>query len=107
MEQNKITTWWKKSLLITSIYTTWWVIFYGIPVFYFNNSINNLSDTISNSAPVYFFGIIPVLSFLIPYKISKITKIEIKLLYFTHFLYLICSLWLFYVLVGLSSFKIV
>ena len=79
MEQNKITTWWKKVLLIVGIYIIWWSIFYGSWFILSNINPNFLILKILDTLSPFFILILgPISSFLIPKYLSKKIDISIK-----------------------------
>ncbi|MEI6022726.1 MAG: hypothetical protein WCQ32_02710 [bacterium] len=81
MEQNKITTWWKKVLFIGVVYLIWWPICYGSWFLISKNFFNQNADSIIISLIwLTILVIVPVISFYFFYKIIKL-KTNIKTLF--------------------------
>lgn len=98
--ENKITTWWKKVLLILGVYIGWWLVFYGGIFLIPEHLVGESSDGLGALFLVFIFFIIPALSFFIPYKLSKIISINSKILYTINIVYIPIALYIFYVIVG-------
>ena len=106
MEQNKITTWWKKVLLIVGVYTVYWLVFYGVVLPISGSYIEKSSDFINFIFVLYIFCIVPILSFIIPYKLSKKINIRSSTLYIINVVYVLFSAYIFFIISTMMYFKI-
>lgn len=95
--------WWGKTVFILLTYVIFWCVFYGswflVPDSDHNSDINAILPII------LFLGLIPLLSFFIPYFIKKLFTINKAFLYFLHILILLISTALFFLLLAMSAFS--
>jgi hypothetical protein len=107
MQENKITSWWGKAALIILIYIIWWLVFYGSFFLFSEGSISTSSELIKSILKIWLFGVVPIVSFILPYKFSKVTTVKSTSLYIMHIIYVIFSLVLFYGVVILLFLKVI
>ncbi len=102
-----IDKWWGKTIFIILVYILYWCIFYGSTLLIDNSNTNTDFNTILPF--LYIFIIVPIISFLVPFLILKIFKINKFFLYILHVILITCMAISFFILVvflALHNFQI-
>ena len=93
--------WWGKTIFVVLVYPIFWCVFYGIwfliPNGWFPQS-KNFASFFGYFFKIVLLLVVPILSFFIPYIITKIFKINKIFIYFLHIILIILSLILFFIL---------
>lgn len=92
-------------VFITLHYALYWWIFYGIWFIIPYETFNALIVKYSKLAPYYLFGVVPLISFLIPYNIRRFIKINPWLIYILHVILIALALFLFFLFSILIIYK--
>ena len=88
-------TWWGKTIFIVLIYSIFWCIFYGVSLVIPHSFYQELNNFFGFLFALYWFLIIPYLSFFIPKFLLKLFTINKLTLYFIHYVLLLISITLF------------
>lgn len=101
----RLDTWWGRITFMMLSYLSFWWIFYGVWFLIPYRSFNYIVLNFSKIAPYYLFGLIPVLSLILPYHIRKYIKIHPVWMYILHIIIITSSLFFFFLFAVMTIYK--
>lgn len=103
--ENKITTWWKKVLLILGVYIGWWLVFYG-GIFLLPAKLEQVDSIFVTILFFVLIFLLPlIMAFFFAKKIIKNTNIKPWVMYITTFVVILVGFITFYFIAAIEALK--